>query len=147
MENPTPTAFFLNNSCCIEVSQNIINYNYALQGCPLVCLLVYHPVFLSKLAQNWFCKFSFWADQGFKPNHFVPLMDIESCHPHTGFSRTAKKMSSTKIEIDGKKDHPWEVHDLWSDGGVPLRTVKWFQLQTLQNIIKYVLLASLRYFL
>ena len=44
------------------------------------------------------------VDEDFKPNHFVPLADIESCHPHTGFSRTARKMSSTRIEVDGKKD-------------------------------------------
>lgn len=43
------------------------------------------------------------VDKDFKPNHFVPLVDIESCHPHTGFSRTAQ-MSSTKIKVDGK-DH------------------------------------------
>ena len=83
------------------------------------------------------------VDEDFKPNHFVPLVDIESCHPHTGFSRTARKMSSTRIEVDGKKDHPQGVHDLESDRGMPLRTVKGFQLQTSQNVMKCMLLASL----
>ena len=58
----------------------------------------------------------------FKPNHFVPLVDKESCYPHTGFSRTAKQMSSTRTEVS-----PRGVHYLWSDRGVLFRSVKTFQ--------------------